>query len=325
MSEEQVDEKSSNGTNTLHRKNILSPPMIFGALLFYFGIGAIFLLKSESNILVIIKENLSVIVGVLISALGLSIASAEMFKIRNSRKEDRFIDIDKHRENENREFNNLVLNEIDSLKEISENITTEKIETIVAQVTKQNDSSNKKMFDSFENYFYDIRNVLIEQAHTADKKASILLDKGTAYSKGGITFYILAIISWQILSWFTGFKDQYIYGIVSCSLLFIFIEFLAAWFLKQYRQFVDTSTYHIKVKSIFDKYMLSHLAIKSYGESDSNVEEKYQSMLKLLEKDISWPESYLLKNGDVSFAKEALETMTHFAKAMRSEVKDTAK
>ncbi|MDH8179558.1 hypothetical protein QIG81_27635, partial [Klebsiella pneumoniae] len=76
---------------------------------------------------------------------------------------------------------------------------------------------------------------------------------GTSYSKGGITFFITSIIVWQVLSWLTGFKEQYIYGMISCSLLFIFIEFLSAWFLKQYRHFVDTSTYHIKVKSIFDK------------------------------------------------------------------------
>lgn len=70
---------------------------------------------------------------------------------------------------------------------------------------------------------------------------------------------------------------------------------------------------------------MSFLAIKTLGQNTSNEETKYQAMLKVLEEDIKWPESYLLKNGDVSFAKEALETMTHFAKAMKSEVKNQAK
>ncbi len=48
-------------------------------------------------------------------------------------------------------------------------------------------------------------------------------------------------------------------------------------------------------------------------------------MLKVLEEEIKWPESYLLKNGDVSFAKEVLETMTQFAKAMKSEAKSQSK
>ncbi len=111
---------------------------------------------------------------------------------------------------------------------------------------------------------------------------------------------------------------------ISCSLLFIFIEFLSAWFLKQYRHFVDTSTYHIKVKSIFDKYMMSYLAIKSLGDNNRSDETKYQAMLRVLEEEIKWPESYLLKKSEVSFAREAIETMSHFAKAIKSEAKNKA-
>ena len=178
------------------------------------------------------------------------------------------------------------------------------------------------IFVSFESYFNEIRRVLLEQAHISDQKASRLLDKGTLYSKWGIIFFVFSIIIWQILSWVTEFKVQYIYGIVSCSLLFIFIEFLAAWFLKQYRHFVDTSTYHIKVKSIFDKYMMSYLAIKSLGNETESSEPKYQLMLKILEDEIKWPDSQHLKNIDVSFAKEALDTMSYFMKAMKSEIKN---
>jgi len=67
--------------------------------------------------------------------------------------------------------------------------------------------------------------------------------------------------------------------------------------------------------------MLSYLTIKSIASNCENDDEKYKSMLKVLEEDIKWPETYLLKHGDISFAKEAIETMTHFAKAMRSEAK----
>ncbi|MCF6299178.1 MAG: hypothetical protein L3J01_04790 [Thiomicrorhabdus sp.] len=193
---------------------------------------------------------------------------------------------------------------------------------MITETTERRAIDNEVLFSSFENYFSEIINILVEQAHVADKKASILLDKGTAYSKGGITFFVASIVAWQIMAGFWGFQEQYIYGIVSCSLLFIFIEFLAAWFLKQYRNFIDTSTYLIKVKSIFDKYMLSFLTIKSLGSASDNDEEKYKAMLKVLEDEIKWPETYLLKHGDISFAKEAMETMTHFAKAMKSEVKN---
>lgn len=137
-----------------------------------------------------------------------------------------------------------------------------------------------------------------------------------------MVFFITSIIVWQVLSIITGFKEQYIYGMISCSLLFVFIEFLSAWFLKQYRHFVDTSTYHIKVKSIFDKYMMSYLAIKSLGNENHNSEGKYKDMLKILEEEIKWPESCILKRSDVNFAKEAIEIMSIFAKTLKSEARD---
>jgi len=306
--------------------NLLSSPKaLLGGLLVYAGLGIPFLLKTESDIFLLLKSQAPMIIGVVVALFGFIMMFAEINKYKSKRREERFIDVDDNRAAESSDLQLRILNDIKSLKNQTSTLTSEKIEELIAKASENKVKEKSDLFESFENYFNDIREVLVEQAHIADKKASILLDKGTAYSKGGITFFITSIIAWQILAWATDFKEQYIYGIVSCSLLFIFIEFLAAWFLKQYRHFVDTSTYHIKVKSIFDKYMMSFLAIKTLGNGTSNEEAKYQAMLKILEEDIKWPETYLLKNGDVSFAKEALETMTHFAKAMKSEVKNQPK
>lgn len=306
-------------------KLMFNTKFLIGAVFIYAGIGIPFLLKTQSDVTILFKEFGPSVIGVVVAFIGIAMAFGEMNKIKRLRREDRFVDVDERRSSEDVKFQKRILNEINTIKAKSDSLSPEGVEDIVSKMIEAKAVDQESMFDSFESYFNEIRRVLLEQAHTSDKKASILLDKGTAYSKGGITFFISSIIAWQILSWLTDFKEQYIYGIVSCSLLFIFIEFLAAWFLKQYRHFVDTSTYHIKVKSIFDKYMMSYLAIKSLSGNESNDESKYQAMLKVLEEDIKWPESYLLKNGDVSFAKEALETMTHFAKAMKSEVKNQGK
>jgi len=306
-------------------KLFLNPKVLIGVVLIYAGLGLPVLLKTESNLLLLLKEQAPLIIGVLSALVGFALTSSEISKIKRARREERFVDVDEARTGDRTGFQEKILNEIKTLKAQSENLSAEKIESLISEISEKRSLDNKDLYESFENYFSEIKTVLVDQAHTADKKASILLDKGTAYSKGGITFFIVTIIAWQVLSGFYGFKEQYIYGIVSCSLLFIFIEFLAAWFLKQYRHFIDTSTYLIKVKSIFDKYMLSFLTIKSIGINSDNEDEKYKSMLKVLEEDIKWPETYLLKHGDISFAKEAMETMTHFAKAMKSEVKDKNK
>ncbi len=308
-------------------KLMFNTKVIIGAVFIYAGLSIPVLLRTQSDITALLKVFGPTILGAIFALIGGAIAFGELNKIKLRRlgREERFVDVDESRSNDDYKFQKRILNELNSIKAKSDSISSEKVEDIVSKMIEAKAIDQQSMFDSFENYFNEIRRVLLEQAHTSDKKASILLDKGTAYSKGGITFFISSIIAWQLLSWLTGFKEQYIYGIISCSLLFIFIEFLAAWFLKQYRHFVDTSTYHIKVKSIFDKYMMSYLAIKSLSGDESNNDSKYQSMLKILEEDIKWPESYLMKNGDVSFAKEALETMTHFANAMKSEVKNQSK
>jgi len=303
-------------------KLLFNAKFIFGAILMYTGVGIPLLLKTTPDITTLFEKYGPTVIGGLSALVGVALAFGEMEKIKRLRREEKFIDVDESRKIDNDKIQKIILAEIATIKNITTAPSEQTIEELVSKIVTAKYADENNIFDSFENYFNDIRRVLLEQAHTSDKKASILLDKGTAYSKGGITFFITSIIAWQILSWLTEFKEQYIYGIISCSLLFIFIEFLAAWFLKQYRHFVDTSTYHIKVKSIFDKYMMSFLAIKTLSNNTNDTEIKYQTMLKILEKDIQWPESYLLKNADVSFAKEALETMTHLVSSLKSEIKD---
>jgi hypothetical protein len=309
------DEKGNKRSLPYYMRVLYTPRFMLGAAMIYLGIGIPYLMNSQQSFFIAFKTYGPAIIGASAALIGIALAFKELDKLKPYKPEKQFIDVDESRFSEH----DFITKQLNELKAKANGITDDKIEAIVARVIGDNNVEPENLYCSFESYFNDIRRVLLEQAHISDKKASILLDKGTAYAKAGITFFIISIVVWQALSMITGFKDQYIYGIVSCSLLFIFIEFLSAWFLKQYRHFVDTSTYHIKVKSIFDKYMMSYLAIKSLSGKESCDESKYQAMLKTLEEDIKWPESYLLKTGDISFAKEAFETMTQFAKAVKSD------
>lgn len=171
--------------------------------------------------------------------------------------------------------------------------------------------------NSFKSYFLKIINILEEKSIDSDKKASILLDNGKLYFITGITYFIVAIIFWQIyISYIGEFKTNHIYGIVSTSLVFIFIQFISAWYLRQYKSFSDTSTYLTKIKSIFDKYMLIYLVSVEKGDKDFTI------LLEQLSSEIKWPETYLLKNADISFAKDALETMTTMAQAFKKEAQN---
>jgi len=187
-----------------------------------------------------------------------------------------------------------------------------------AGVMSKQRSSSTPSDDILALHFYQITEILTQRAADADEKASLLLSKGTDYTKAGIGFFIVSIIGWQVLAATRGFHDFYIYGIVSCTGLFIFIEFLSAWFLKQYRQYVDTATYLLKVKSIFDRYILLYFAHHSFSDSsyDSRLAAA-EGFIRVLEKDIVWPESYLLKKESNGFADEATNAIGMLAKELR--------
>lgn len=304
-------------TNTIILKMMKKPAMIIAALGVYLGFGLLWLGDLQMPLSYFLERYGWTSIGALVITVS---ATYLMLSISQAQREKRFIDIDdKMSAAPDRSTIEKLIAEIEELKESQPSVDYQRIEELIRKSTATSPKPELEVLKSFESYFNVIRTTLEEKATVADQKASILLDKGTSYSRGGITFFIFSIVVWQILSWIKGFEPQFIYGIASCSVLFIFIEFLSAWFLKQYRQFVDTSTYLIKVKSIFDRYMLTYLVLK---EAPGDKREKLLEILPLLKEDIKWPETYLLKNGDVSFAKEALETMTYLMKSMKDSAKE---
>lgn len=253
----------------------------------------LFLTQDRLNIISYVKENL--LFSFLLPVLLLF---AIEIKILTPSQDKKLSDIDDERKNR-------VINIVNN----SGTVTVESSKS--AQLTPQIASND------FSTYFINIINNLENKSIDSDKKASLLLDNGKSYSVIGIGYFILATIFWQLYITYIGeFKNHHIYGIVSTSLVFIFIEFISAWYLRQYKSFSDTSTYLTKIKSIFDKYMLIYLVSSEKGDKDFTI------LLEQLSSEIKWPETYLLKNADISFAKDAFDTMTTMAKAFKSEVKN---
>jgi hypothetical protein len=258
------------------------------------------------------KDFLLPFVGVIMFVSSFQIALMIIERTFKKRKEQKFIDID-----ERNKKSTVTSVERDIINNILSEITNSKIkinQTLEDYNTEQ--EAVPEIPDSFKLYFLDLKNELQRKADIADEKASLLLDRGVRYSKYGIAFYIASMILWQILAWNKGVQSQFIYGIISCSFLFLFVEFLSAWFLKQYRHFVDTSTYLMKIKSIFDKYMLSMLALRELSSDKDITPERVDDMLKFLSADFQWPASNDLENVEVSFAKEALESMSSALKSL---------
>jgi hypothetical protein len=71
----------------------------------------------------------------------------------------------------------------------------------------------------------------------------------------------------------------------------------------------------MKVKSIFDKHYLLFLLAVDPELHDQKSAQTMAALSELLKSNITWPETYLLKNMDVGFANAALSSITELAKA----------
>ena len=174
---------------------------------------------------------------------------------------------------------------------------------------------------NLKRYSLSLTRMLRNQAAYNSDQATVLLERGIFYVWFGIVFYLCSIIGWQLVIAQWTFHTAFIYGMASCTFLFLFIEFLSAWFLRQYRHFVDTATYLLKVKAIFDRYRLLFLIITE--EKSGLSEESLRLLSKALTDDFPWPNDSHLNKADVAFAKEAMASLTSLVKASRMEKKHT--
>jgi hypothetical protein len=240
------------------------------------------------------------------------IAISVMGIVRNLNKDKNFIDVDLKRYYSNKD--NIFTESTETIKDYDTTIIGRPVSAFAGEATSNIDK------DTFVYYFHSITKSLKDKSDDADAKASILLDRGIKFTKYGIGFYLISIITWQYLSYqMEGFKEQFIYGIISCSLLFIFIEFLSAWFLKQYRNYIDTSTYLLKVKEIFDRYLLTYFALIECPVDDASGKTHTKHIFSLLAEEIKWPDKLMIDGKDIGFAKEAMDVMSTMIKTIKSE------
>ena len=140
----------------------------------------------------------------------------------------------------------------------------------------------------FEAYISNILKSLSAYATSSEVTATKLLDKGVAFMAGGLVFYVLAIVIWQIFANLTHPDPNVMYvGMAACSMTFIVVEFLAAWFFKQYRYYVEVSLSCLRVRSVYDRYLLGYYALREFkSEADKNIRNQ---MTEILKEDVNWP------------------------------------
>jgi hypothetical protein len=308
--------------------NRLRPIMWFLGM-FMAGVGAVLL--TQPQIFQMLSENRF---ATWFSVSGLlMLISAVLLGFLNSAREKTFVDIDdksysakvgsveaerdqllkKIREIESEKYRDVFISKI--VSKDSEFIASDmpKLESS-ASVSGLVSASESNTFDVYMKSLIGALDVNIE---IADKKASLLLDKGTTYLWRGIMFYVLSIVVWQVVT--VNFKvgDFAVWGMISCSMTFLVVEFLAAWFLRQYKSFTDSSFNLVRVKSVFNRYFLSYLAIKEFSESPQHLVDMRVQMLKVLEEDIKWLEPAPQKAGELNHMIAMFESVSGLVEKLK--------
>lgn len=158
---------------------------------------------------------------------------------------------------------------------------------------------------NFELFVSNVLKSLSAYATSSEVTAAKLLDKGVAFMAGGLVFYIVAVVIWQVFANLTKPDPHVMYiGMAACSMTFIVVEFLAAWFFKQYRYYVEVSLSCLRVRSVYDRYLLNYYALREFkGEADKDVRSQ---LVEVLKEDVNWP---TYKGGVVNDFNYMVESM----------------
>jgi hypothetical protein len=163
---------------------------------------------------------------------------------------------------------------------------------------------------AFELYVCNVVDGLDKHISLTEEKGSNLLDRGLLFLFGGIVFYVAAIAAWQVWAKYGEPKETIMYiGMFASSVVFLVCEFLAAWFLKQYRHYVDASLACLRVKSVYDRYLLSYYAIKESGSEAGGVSEKLNRMLETIKEDVMWPGHKENLSNDFNYMLESMTSV----------------
>lgn len=150
---------------------------------------------------------------------------------------------------------------------------------------------------------------LDKQITYAEEKASTLLEVGRGFVRNGISLYIASIFIWQLYLYYIDFEFSpgIIIGMVSTTMIFLVMEFLGAWYLKQYRHYGDSAFSYMKVRSSYNKYMLAFCAISEYTTDD--YPKAKEEMLRVLAESENWPDLKDVNSNDFNYMLQSVESM----------------
>ncbi|QDC05182.1 hypothetical protein FH041_09710 [Pseudomonas sp. SWI7] len=166
----------------------------------------------------------------------------------------------------------------------------------------------------FEDYVGKVVYALDARINLSENKAKELLSSGKAYLFWGIACYAIAIVLWQIAEHVWGYSHFLLLGMISTSVTFFVVEFLAAWFLKQYRSYVDSSIVYLSVRSAFNRYLLMYYTVNQFSGNP----ESLKVLVDMLGEEIKWPTHKDISSNDFNYMMESMGTVVNLVDKLKN-------
>lgn len=190
------------------------------------------------------------------------------------------------------------------------------------QRTVEGRLESRKLLDMpFEDYLNAIVKALDTRISLSEIKANGLLQQGKGLMKWGLFLYALTVIGWQFAAHQWGYSHTLAVGMISCSLMFVVVEFMAAWLLKQYRSYVDSSMAYLQVRSVYSNYLLAYYAVNQM----SDIPDSRDIMVKMLSQEIKWPALSDLHKNDFNYMVEAISGFTGIVEKLKATFSNSQK
>jgi len=204
--------------------------------------------------------------------------------------------------------------EVKAIKNSDDKSDVEEIKKLIGELkNSKKEKETKEIELNYENYFSENIQSVIDSMNTSTRKSSNLLSIGIVIILIGILVYLAMIFFWLDEFHTNSFQTYHIFGLVSTSLLFLFVEFLGAWFLRQHRRVAEETIYLMKFKAVIEKNFHAYLLIKENKEE--NKLDLQKTLIELFKSEINFPNKQEL--GYSSFAKEAMGTISNLTDSIK--------
>lgn len=182
-------------------------------------------------------------------------------------------------------------------------------------------STKPHLHTPFEIYANAVVEAIDNRIGLSEIKANGLLVKGQRMMGIGVGVYLFFIVFWQVLSHAWGYNNMILVGFISSSMLFIVLEFLAAWYLKQYRSYVDLSAAYLQIRCIYNNYLLTYYALNQFS-SESDIRN---SLAEMLAQKMDWPSINDMNKNDFNYMLSSIESFSGVLEKLKLQLNPTKK